>query len=251
MGTRIPASCCYLDALPDRLDRVAVAGRSRLLGRWAAGRAAHSAPFPERHHDHGRLRRLLRRAGAAIPARARCALGCGVAGGARRGRHRACARPPGGIAARRAGRPPRCFRVYGLYMAPIVLSGQTTFAGYTLLGDTSVHFSLIDYISDHGARLVAQEPSSFSSVTDGQIKIGYPLGLHYELASVRWLLGAEVSGSTSRSWRPRSRSRCRRSRRSCATCGFPGRWPRWPRWSCWPHTCPTRTRSRAGSRSSG
>jgi hypothetical protein len=83
--------------------------------------------------------------------------------------------------------------VYGLYMAPIVFSGQTTFAGYTLLGDTSVHFSLIDYISDHGARSVAQQPSSFSSVTEGQISIGYPLGLHYELASVRWLLGAEVS----------------------------------------------------------
>jgi hypothetical protein len=83
--------------------------------------------------------------------------------------------------------------VYGLYMAPIVLSGHTTFAGYTLLGDTSVHFSLIDYISDHGARLVSQEPSSFSSVTDGQIRIGYPLGLHYELGSVRWLLGAELS----------------------------------------------------------
>lgn len=83
--------------------------------------------------------------------------------------------------------------VYGLYMAPIVFSGQTSFAGYTLLGDTSVHFSLIDYISEHGARLVSQEPSSFASVTDGQIKIGYPLGLHYELASVRWLLGAEVS----------------------------------------------------------
>jgi hypothetical protein len=85
------------------------------------------------------------------------------------------------------------FGVYGLYMAPIVFSGQTTFAGYTLLGDTAVHFSLIDYISEHGARLVAQKPSSFSSVTDGQIRIGYPLGLHYELASVRWLLGAEVS----------------------------------------------------------
>jgi hypothetical protein len=83
--------------------------------------------------------------------------------------------------------------VYGLYMAPIVLSGQTTFAGYTLLGDTSVHFSLVDYISAHGARLVAQEPSSFSSVTAGEISIGYPLGLHYELASARWLLGAEVS----------------------------------------------------------
>jgi hypothetical protein len=83
--------------------------------------------------------------------------------------------------------------VYGLYMAPIMLSGQTTFAGYTLLGDTSVHFSLVDYISEHGARLVTQAPSSFSSVTDAQIRIGYPLGLHYELASARWLLGAEVS----------------------------------------------------------
>jgi hypothetical protein len=83
--------------------------------------------------------------------------------------------------------------VYGLYMAPIALSGQTTFAGYTLLGDTSVHFSLIDYISDHGTRLVAQAPSSYSSVTAAEISIGYPLGLHFELASVRWLLGAEVS----------------------------------------------------------
>jgi hypothetical protein len=83
--------------------------------------------------------------------------------------------------------------VYGLYMAPIVLSGQVSFAGYTLLGDTSVHFSLIDYISDHGGRLVSQVPSSYSSVTGTEITNGYPLGLHYELASVRWLLGAEVS----------------------------------------------------------
>jgi hypothetical protein len=83
--------------------------------------------------------------------------------------------------------------VYGLYIAPILLSGQTSFAGYTLLGDTSVHFSMIDYISDHGARLVTLEPSSYSSVTGAEITIGYPLGLHYELASVHWLLGAEVS----------------------------------------------------------
>lgn len=83
--------------------------------------------------------------------------------------------------------------IYVVYISPVVLSGQTTFAGYTLLGDTAVHFSLIDYLSAHGAKLVQQQPSSFSSVTSGELTIGYPLGLHFELASIRFLLGEEVS----------------------------------------------------------
>jgi hypothetical protein len=82
---------------------------------------------------------------------------------------------------------------YGLYMAPVVLSGETTFAGYTFLGDNSVHFSLVDYIAQHGTHRISQPSSSFSSVTDGLLSSGYPLGLHFLLASLRGVVGLDVA----------------------------------------------------------
>ena len=109
--------------------------------------------LPQRDRGDGRLRRFVRRAGAPVPARARARHGARrllvvlAVTGVVLARDRLAE-----LAARLRGRVTAMLAVYGLYMAPIVLSGQTTFAGYTLLGDTSVHFSLIDYISDHGAR---------------------------------------------------------------------------------------------------
>src|SRR4051794_13158480 len=43
--------------------------------------------------------------------------------------------------------------VFALYAAPVVLSGAATFAGYTVLGDTAVHFVLIDRIASHGTNV--------------------------------------------------------------------------------------------------
>ena len=55
-------------------------------------------------------------------------------------------------------RPPRLDRwaarrgagVFAVFAAPVVLSGSATFAGYTILGDTAVHFVLVDRIASHG-----------------------------------------------------------------------------------------------------
>ena len=161
------------------------------------------------------------------------------------------ARSPPRLPSQTAGRWAPRSAVYGLYMAPIVLSGQTIFAGYTLLGDTSVHFSMIDYISDHGARLVAQQPSSFSSVTGRRSRSAIRSAFTTSSRACAGCSAPRSRASISRSSQPRSRSRVvpasqiLRKRRSPATArGRPA-----PS-SCSPPTCPIRTRSRAASRSS-
>ena len=82
--------------------------------------------------------------------------------------------------------------VYVVYLAPVALSGDATFAGYTFLGDTSVHFALIDYITVHGTDIVDLAPSNYQRVTQTQLENGYPLGLHFELATLRQVLGIGV-----------------------------------------------------------
>jgi hypothetical protein len=82
---------------------------------------------------------------------------------------------------------------YGLYMAPVILSKQTTFAGYTFLGDNSVHFALADHVAEHGSHTIEQPPSSYATVVDALLRSGYPLGQHFLLASVRGVVGLDVA----------------------------------------------------------
>jgi len=83
--------------------------------------------------------------------------------------------------------------VFGIYIAPVVLSGDLTFGGYAFLGDTSVHFTLIDYVAKHGSTHVFEPPSTYAGVTQALIPTGYPIDLHLELASLRWLTGTDLA----------------------------------------------------------
>jgi hypothetical protein len=83
--------------------------------------------------------------------------------------------------------------VYGLYLAPVAFSGEATFAGYTFLGDNSVHFALMDHLAEDGTTRVERPPSSYAVVTDIHLANGYPLGLHYLLATLRLPLGQDVA----------------------------------------------------------
>ena len=83
--------------------------------------------------------------------------------------------------------------VYLLYMAPVVLSGSATFAGYILLGDNAVHFSLVDHVREHGSRMTDLPYSSYGEVLRINLGNGYPLGPHFQLASLSALLGTEVA----------------------------------------------------------
>lgn len=84
--------------------------------------------------------------------------------------------------------------VFLIYAAPVVLSGSATFLGYTLLGDTSIHFTLIDWVMKHGFHAVPLgPPSSSHSVIANYLITSYPLGAHTALGAVRPLVGQDVA----------------------------------------------------------
>ena len=82
---------------------------------------------------------------------------------------------------------------FGLYIAPVVMTGEATFAGYTFLGDNSIHFSLMDHVVDHGSRMTGIPGGSFGEVLSRNLDTGYPLGPHFQAAILTWLLGTDVA----------------------------------------------------------
>jgi hypothetical protein len=83
--------------------------------------------------------------------------------------------------------------VFALFAAPVVLGGSASFAGYTILGDTAVHFVLADRIASHGTSLAGLDPSSYRQTLEAYLGSGYPLGAHAALAAVRPLAFADVA----------------------------------------------------------
>jgi hypothetical protein len=83
--------------------------------------------------------------------------------------------------------------VFAVFAAPVVLGGSVSFAGYTVLGDTAVHFVLADRIASDGTSLAGLDPSSYRSTLEAYFASGYPLGAHAALAAVRPLAFADVA----------------------------------------------------------
>jgi hypothetical protein len=84
--------------------------------------------------------------------------------------------------------------VFLIYAVPVVFSGSATFLGYTLLGDTSIHFTLIDWVMKHGFHTVpAGPPSSSHAAIATYLLTSYPLGAHTALGAVRPLVGQDVA----------------------------------------------------------
>jgi hypothetical protein len=83
--------------------------------------------------------------------------------------------------------------VFAVFAAPIVLSGSATFAGYTILGDTAVHFVLVDHIASHGTDLAGLPRSSYRSTLEAYFASGYPLGAHAALGAGRQLAFLDVA----------------------------------------------------------
>jgi hypothetical protein len=82
---------------------------------------------------------------------------------------------------------------FAVFAAPIVLSGTATFAGYSVLGDTAVHFVLADWLASHGSELGSPEPSSHRQTLESYLESGYPLGTHAALAAARPLAFVDVA----------------------------------------------------------
>jgi hypothetical protein len=78
--------------------------------------------------------------------------------------------------------------VFAVYAAPVVLSGDATFAGYIKLDDTSTFLAMIDRALEHGRSLDGLAPSSYEAALAFNLNF-YPLGSLLPLG-----IGAKVVG---------------------------------------------------------
>ena len=83
--------------------------------------------------------------------------------------------------------------VFAVFAAPVVLSGQATFAGYGVLGDTSVHLTLIDRFLEHGRTVPDGLDSTYSEVIRNYLATAYPVGAQMALGSLGPLTGQNIA----------------------------------------------------------
>jgi hypothetical protein len=83
--------------------------------------------------------------------------------------------------------------VYAVYAAPIVLSGQATFAGYIKLDDTATYFAMTDRVMTHARSLAGLAPSTYEATLATSIKTGYPTGSLMPLGIGHQLTGYDIA----------------------------------------------------------
>ena len=66
--------------------------------------------------------------------------------------------------------------VFAVFAAPVVLSGEATFAGYIKLDDTATFLAMTDRVMEHGRDLAGLAPSTYEAVLEMTLPIGYPTG---------------------------------------------------------------------------
>jgi len=81
------------------------------------------------------------------------------------------------------------FAVFAVFAAPVVLSGESTFAGYIKLDDTATWFAITDRLMEHGRSLAGLPPSSYEATLDFNLAGWYPVG-----AFIPFGVGAKLSG---------------------------------------------------------
>jgi hypothetical protein len=85
--------------------------------------------------------------------------------------------------------------VFGVFAAPVLLSGEATFAGYVKLDDTATWLALVDRVMSHGPSLDGLAPSSYEATLASYLGNGapygslLPIGVGHELTGVdsAWL----------------------------------------------------------------
>jgi hypothetical protein len=81
--------------------------------------------------------------------------------------------------------------VFAAYAAPVVLSGQATFAGYIKLDDTATFLAFTDRALEHGRSLAGLAPSSYEATLAANLPSGYPIGAFLPLGVGSHLVGTE------------------------------------------------------------
>src|SRR4051794_26236442 len=126
----------------------------------------------------------------AVPHAARLAVPLTVAialGGLFVGRHRLRPHDVSGAALAAAA------ATYVVFMGPVALSGEPTFAGYFKLDDTASFFALADRAIDHGRDMSGLPESTYRSTLNAFLPGGYPLGSVLPLAVGARLVGQDLA----------------------------------------------------------
>ena len=83
--------------------------------------------------------------------------------------------------------------VFAVFAAPVVLSGQATFAGYIKLDDTATYFAMTDRVMEHGRSLAGLAPSTYEETLRTTLALGYPTGSLMPLGIGGQLLSYDVA----------------------------------------------------------
>jgi hypothetical protein len=79
--------------------------------------------------------------------------------------------------------------VLAAYGAPVLMSGEATFAGYVKLDDTATWLAITDRVLEHGRSASGLPPSSYEATLEINFGNGYPIGAFLPLG-----VGAAVTG---------------------------------------------------------
>jgi hypothetical protein len=83
--------------------------------------------------------------------------------------------------------------VFAVFAAPVVLSGEATFAGYIKLDDTATYFAMTDRVMEHGRDLAGLAPSTYEATLATTLAIGYPTGVLMPLGIGHQLLAYDLA----------------------------------------------------------
>lgn len=83
--------------------------------------------------------------------------------------------------------------VFAVFAAPVVLSGEPTFAGFIKLDDTATWFALTDRVMEHGRSLDGLDPSSYRATLDFNLASGYPIGVFIPYGTAQKLVGGDLA----------------------------------------------------------
>lgn len=83
--------------------------------------------------------------------------------------------------------------VFLVFGAPVILSGEPTFAGYIKLDDTATWLALTDRVMEHGRDLDGLAPSTYRATLDFNLAAGYPVGVFLPFGAAAALVGGELA----------------------------------------------------------
>jgi len=83
--------------------------------------------------------------------------------------------------------------VFLVFGAPVILSGDPTFAGYIKLDDTATWLAMTDRIMEHGRSLDGLGFSSYYATLEFNLAGGYPIGVFVPFGTAQKLVGGDLA----------------------------------------------------------